>query len=233
MDAERQYRVRHFGSRAMPTGSAVMSVIDRIFRRETRFFEFFERHASLTVAVAKEFLELAESGENIVGRARRIKEIEHEADVVTHQCVEAIRKTLRWPFKRDDIYQLITRLDDIVDHVEASSDRIALYELTVMTPECRDMAGVLVRATEEIKLALGELRYVKGPSGILDRCIEINRLENEADSILRNAVARLFQGTKDPVMIIKWKEIYEFLENATDRCEDVANIIEGIVLEQA
>jgi hypothetical protein len=224
--------LRGFFARVMPATGGGMNVLDRIFRRETRFFDFFDRHATLTVTAAKEFLALAESGENIAGRARRIKEIEHEADVVTHQCVEAIRKTLRWPFKRDDIYQLITRMDDVVDHIEASSDRIALYELTVMTPECRDMAGVLVRSTEEIKLALGELRYVKGERTILERCIEINRLENEADSVLRNAVARLFQS-KDPVTIIKWKEIYEFLEDATDRCEDVANIIEGIVLEQA
>jgi hypothetical protein len=102
-----------------------------------------------------------------------------------------------------------------------------------MTAECIDLARVLVRATEEIKLALSEMRYVKGDRKLLDRCIEINRLENEADSILRNAVARLFKGTKDPVMILKWKEIYENLETATDRCEDVANIIEGIVLERS
>jgi uncharacterized protein len=213
-------------------GGRPLSLLDRILQRETRFFDFFDRHATLTVAAAKEFLALAESGENIAGRARRIKEIEHECDVVTHQCVELVHKTLRWPFKRDDVYQLITRLDDVVDYIEASSERIGLYELSVMTPECRDLGGVLVRATEEIKLALGELRYVKGARELLDRCIEINRLENEADSILRNAVAKLFRGSKDPIMIIKWKEIYDNLENATDRCEDVANIIEGIVLER-
>jgi uncharacterized protein len=210
-----------------------MALLDRIIRRETRFFEFFERHSNLTVSAAKEFLALAETGENIAGRARRIKEIEHEADVVTHQCVELIHKTLRWPFNRDDVYRLITRLDDVVDFIEASSDRIALYELTTMTAELRDMAGVLVRAAEEVKLALGEMRLVKGDSDILARCIEINRLENEADSILRNAVAKLFRGTKDPITVIKWKEVYDNLENATDRCEDVANIIEGIVLERA
>jgi len=209
-----------------------MGVLDRIFGREIGFFEYFERHADLTVAAAKEFLTLAESGENIAGRARRIKEIEHEADVVTHQCLEAWHRTQRWPTKREEVHRLITRLDDIVDYIEASSDRVSLYELTSMTQECIDMARVLVRATEEIKIALGELRYVKGDRKLLDRCIEINRLENEADSILRNAVARLFKGSKDTVMMIKWKEIYENLETATDRCEDVANIIEGIVLEQ-
>jgi uncharacterized protein len=210
-----------------------MGLLNRIFPPETKFFEYFERHADLTVTAAKEFLALAESGENIAGRARRIKEIEHETDVITHQCIEALSKTVRWPFKRDYVYGLITRMDDIVDFTEASSDRIALYELTTMTAETRDLAGVLVRATEEIRLAIGELRYIKGARKVLDRCIEINRLENEADSILRNAVARLFKGSKDPIHIIKWKEIYENLENATDRCEDVANIIESVVVEQA
>jgi hypothetical protein len=123
-------------------------------------------------------------------------------------------------------------MDDIVDYIEASSDRVSLYDVTSMTSECLDLARVLVRSTEEIKIALGELRYVRGDRKLLDRCIEINRLENEADSILRNAVARLFKGGKDPITVIKWKEIYENLETATDRCEDVANIIEGIVLER-
>jgi uncharacterized protein Yka (UPF0111/DUF47 family) len=209
-----------------------MGVLDRVFGREIGFFEYFERHADLTIAAAKEFLALAESAENIAGRARRIKEIEHEADVVTHQCLEAWHRTTRWPTRREEVHRLITGMDDIVDYIEASSDRVSLYELTSMTAECIDLARVLVRSTEEIKIALGELRYVRGDRKLLDRCIEINRLENEADSILRNAVARLFKGSKDPVMMIKWKEIYENLENATDCCEDVANIIEGIVLEQ-
>src|SRR5688572_27498587 len=164
-----------------------VGVLDRILGREIGFFEYFERHADLTISAAKEFLALAESGENIVGRARRIKEIEHEADVVTHQCVEAWHKAARWPVKREEVYRLITRLDDIVDYIEASSDRVSLYELTTMTPELIDLARVLVRSTEEIKLALQEMRYVKGDRKLLDRCIEINRLENEADSILRNA----------------------------------------------
>ena len=209
-----------------------MALLDRIFGRELGFFEFFERHADLTVSAAKELLALAESGENIAGRARRIKEIEHEADVITHQCVEAWHKTPRWQPRHDEVHRLITRMDDILDYTEASADRMTLYELRNMTPECLDLARVLLRSTEEIKLAIGELRYVKGDRKLLDRCIEINRLENEADSILRNAVARLFKGS-DPVLMIKWKEIYDNLETATDRCEDVANIIEGIVLEQS
>src|SRR5688572_17447533 len=121
-----------------------MGVLDRIFGREIGFFEYFERHADLTVSAAKEFLALAESGENIAGRARRIKEIEHEADVVTHQCLEEWHRTQRWPTKREEVHRLITRMDDIIDYIEASSDRVSLYEVNTMTPECLDMARVLV-----------------------------------------------------------------------------------------
>lgn len=209
-------------------------MLERLLARpDPRYFDFFERHAALVTVAAKEFLDLASTGTNFAGRARRIKEIEHEADVITHHCVEALHRGKALPLRRDDIYRLITRMDDIVDHIEAAAERIALYELTTMTPECRDLAGVLLRASEEIALALQGLRYVRGARAVLDRCVEVNRLENEGDAILRAAVAKLFRGEKDPIVIIKWKEIYEFLETATDRCEDVANIIEGVILEKA
>jgi len=205
----------------------------RLLPKETSFFEFFERHAALTVEGAKEFLSLVSTGANIGAKAKRIKEIEHETDVITHHCVEALHKTFITPIERDDIYRLITKMDDIMDFVEAASERIALYEIKDMTPEVKDLADVLVRAAEEVAHACSLLRNMKNAEAIIKDCIDINRLENEADAILRNAVARLFKEEKDPITIIKWKEVYEHLENATDRCEDVANIIEGVVLEHA
>ena len=108
-----------------------------------------------------------------------------------------------------------------------------LYELTDMTVPARELADVLVRSTESVAVAVGGLRTVKQSRGILEACIEINRLENEGDEILRRALADLFRGATDPLLVLKWKEVYEALENATDRCEDVANIIEGVVLEHA
>ena len=153
--------------------------------------------------------------------------------MITHHCVEALHKTFITPIERDDIYRLITKMDDIMDFVEAASERIALYEIKDMTPEVKDLADVLVRAAEEVAHACSLLRNMKNAEAIIKDCIDINRLENEADAILRNAVARLFKEEKDPITIIKWKEVYEHLENATDRCEDVANIIEGVVLEHA
>src|SRR5688572_7881661 len=204
----------------------------KLLPRETSFFDLFERHARLTIEGAKEFQALA-GGAPVIAAVRRIKEIEHETDVITHQCVEALHKTFITPIDRNDIHRLISRMDDIMDFLEAASERIGLYEIVKMTPEVKELSAIIVRATEAMEGALRGLRDMGDPQQVFTKCIEINRLENEADAIMRVAVARLFKEEKDPVMIIKWKEIYEALEDATDRCEDVANIIEGVILEHA
>jgi predicted phosphate transport protein (TIGR00153 family) len=205
----------------------------RFLPRETSFFDFFEQHAVLTIEGTKELLSLVTTGANIPMKCRRISDIEHETDTITHRCVEALHKTFITPIDRDSIHRLITRMDDVMDFVEAAAERIDLYELTVMTPEVRDLADVLHRATLQVEAAMRGLRSMKEPQSTLKLCIDINRLENEADAILRRSVARLFKEEKDPITVIKWKEVYENLENATDRCEDVANIIEGVILEHA
>jgi predicted phosphate transport protein (TIGR00153 family) len=205
----------------------------RFLPRETSFFDFFEQHAALTVEGTKDFLDLTTTAANIPAKCRRISDIEHDTDTITHRCVEALHKTFITPIDRDAIHRLITRMDDIMDYVEAAAERIALYELTVMTPEARDLADVLHRSALQVEAAVRGLRRLDDPQATLKLCIDINRLENEADAILRRSVAKLFKEEKDPIAIIKWKEIYENLESATDRCEDVANVIEGVVLEHA
>jgi hypothetical protein len=205
----------------------------RLLPRETSFFDFFEQHAALTVEGIKEFVSLVSTGANIAAKANRVKEIEHETDVITHRCVEALHKTFITPMDRNDIHRLVSRMDDIMDFVEASAERIVLYEIKQMLPEVRDMADVLQRAAEQLHLALKGLRKKKDLPSVLKICIDINRLENEGDAILRNALARLFREEEDAITVIKWKEIYEDIEAATDRCEDVANIIEGMILENA
>lgn len=205
----------------------------RFLPRETSFFDFFEQHAALTIEGTKEFLSLVTTGANIAAKCRRISDIEHETDMITHRCVEALHKTFITPIDRDSIHRLITRMDDIMDFVEAAAERIELYELTVMTADARDLADVLHRSAMQVEVAMRGLRHLKDPQGTLKLCIDINRLENEADAILRRSVARLFKEEKDPITVIKWKEVYENLESASDRCEDVANIIEGVVLEHA
>jgi predicted phosphate transport protein (TIGR00153 family) len=205
----------------------------RFLPRETSFFDFFEQHAALTIEGSKEFLTLVTTGTNIATRCRRISDIEHETDTITHRCVEALHKTFITPIDRDSIHRLITRMDDVMDFVEAAAERLELYELVVMTSDVRDLADVLHRSAMQVEVAVRGLRSLKDTQGTLKLCIDINRLENEADAILRRSVARLFKEEKDPIMVIKWKEVYENLESATDRCEDVANIIEGVILEHA
>jgi len=205
----------------------------RLLPHDASFFAHFEHQGKKTVEGCRAFLEMIEQPGNMETRAERVKQIEHECDEITHAVVEALHKTFITPIDRNDIYTLITKMDDIMDFVEAAADRLALYEVQTMTKEVGDLARCLVQSAEHVLGAVSSIRDLGKPNGILQHCIEINRLENVADGILRSALARLFREEKDPIAVIKWKEIYETLETATDRCEDVANIIEGVVLENS
>jgi hypothetical protein len=203
----------------------------RILPKEVSFFAYFEKHVALTKDACKAFLDLTEGKIDNVTQAARIKDIEHEADDLTHTCIEELNKTFITPIDRTDIHALIKRLDDIVDSVDATASRIALYELVEMRPEAKNLAEVLVKAVEELDRALRGLRKITKPADILQHLIAVHQHENEGDIILRAALTRLFKEEKDAVVIIKWKEIFERLEKATDRCEEAANIIEKIVIE--
>jgi hypothetical protein len=201
--------------------------------REKTFFDDFEEQGKRTVEGCRAFLSLAENGIDGVRKAKEIKALEEACDAITHRVVEKLHKVFITPLDRNDIYRLITKMDDIMDFVEAASERIALYEIRTSTKELSDLARTLVASSERVLEAVSGLRDLKNPQVVLEKCVEINRLENEADALLRGTLAKLFREEKDPVAIIKWKEIYELLETATDRCEDVANIIEGVVLENS
>jgi predicted phosphate transport protein (TIGR00153 family) len=205
----------------------------RLLPHDASFFVLFEQQGKKTVEGCRAFLEMIEQPTGLDGRAKRVKQIEHECDEITHAVVEGLHKTFITPIDRNDIYTLITKMDDIMDFVEAAADRLALYEIPTMTKEVGDLARCLVQSAEHVLGAVSSIRDLGKPNGILQHCIEINRLENVADDLLRTALARLFREEKDPIAVIKWKEIYETLESATDRCEDVANIIEGVVLENS
>lgn len=201
--------------------------------REDDFFGYFERHAALTVEGAREMRRLVEGDQNVRALAARIKEIEHETDVITHACVESLHKTFITPLDRDAIYQLITKMDDVMDCIESAAVAVTIYDLTHMTEAVRALADILVRATEAMAVAVAGLKNLKRAQAILDACIEVNRLENEGDEILHTALGELFREGTDPLLVLKWKEVYDSLETATDCCEDVANVIEGVVLEHA
>jgi len=205
----------------------------RLLPHDASFFEHFEHQGKKTVEGCRALLQMVEKPVALEAQAERVKQIEHECDDITHAVVEALHKTFITPIDRNDIYRLITKMDDIMDMVEAVSDRLALYDIRETTGEAVELARCLVESAEHVLGAVSSIRNLGKPNGILQHCVEINRLENVADSLLRGALARLFREERDPIAVIKWKEIYETLESATDRCEDVANIIEGLVLENS
>lgn len=205
----------------------------RLLPQETSFFDFFDQHAALTVEAAKEFLDFASAppATGIGPKAKRIKELEHEADTITHRCVDALHRTFITPIDREDIHKLIGRLDDVMDLLNGAMERMALYEVGELKPSLRDLAELLVQGTQVVAQALQDLRRPKRLEAVQQHCVEIHRLENDGDAVFVAALAKLFKEEQDPIAVIKWKEIFEFLEEAMDRCEDVANTIEGIVLE--
>ena len=198
---------------------------------EGRFFDLFNASADLIVKGAEEFRAMLGVLEHLELRARAIKRIEHDADTVTHDTVALLHKTFITPLDREDIHELISRMDDILDYIEAASERLYLYNLKSLPPEAIQLADISVKAAKIIKLIVVELEDLKNQKDIIGHCVEINRLENEADHVLRSGLAKLFRDEPDTRQLIMLKEVYELLETVTDRCEDVANIIEGIVLE--
>ncbi len=204
----------------------------RFFPAEGKeFFEFFERHAGKTVEAARLLHAMLQNPENLSDQARRIKEVEHEGDVITHRAVEMLHRTFVTPIDRGDIHRIISRLDDVLDLIDATSERVWLYGINTVDRDACDLADTLVNAVGQVSRAMAGLRDLKNRDAILQVCMEINRYENEGDTLLRRAVARLFQDSKEPLMVIKWKDIYEVLEDAIARCEDVANVVEGVALE--
>ncbi len=196
-----------------------------------QFFDLFEQHAARSREAAELLAAMLHEGVDPEQQAARVKAVEHQGDEITHTVIERLHQTFITPIDRGDIHELISRMDDVLDLIEASAERIALYGIRIMEPEARELADVLEKAVEEMGAAVGTLRDLKDRPRLLAHCTEINRLENVGDQLLRRAVARLFRESPDPIHVIKWKEIYDYLENAIDRCEDVANVIEGVALE--
>ena len=208
-------------------------MLSRLLPRQTNFFDFFEKHASLTVESARELGKLARDGADIDDISRRIKELEHDADEITHTCMETLHKTFITPIDRNDIHRIASKLDDIIDFIDGAARQLALFEISDLPESALDATVVVIQATEAVERAVKGLRNMKNATAILGECVRINELENQADRIKANSVARLFREESDPIAVLKWHEIFQALENVTDACEDVANVIEGIVLEHA
>jgi predicted phosphate transport protein (TIGR00153 family) len=201
----------------------------RFIPREEKFFDFLRDAAGNILRAAEILKQMMDSYQDPASSARDLKELEHEGDKITHDIIRMLNRTFITPIDREDIYSLTSALDDILDLIEAAADRMVLYQIQAPTPEAKDLSAIIYDSAKEISCAIGRL---SGLDHVYEHCVEINRLENAADRITRDAIARLFQGGYDPFQVIKWKEIYETLEAATDKCEDAANVIEAVVLKQ-
>lgn len=205
----------------------------RLMPTEGKFFDLFNQHAELCVKGAKEMVELMTNFDDLEIRVHAIEGIEKQADKVTHDAIELLHKTFITPIDRDEIHQLITRMDDILDLLEDAAQTISLYDIKAITPEAKRLAELCLACTEKVQSAVALLHNMDNSRQILTICKEIDRLESDADHVMRAAMSKLFRDEPDVRNLIKLKAIYEILETVTDRCEDVSNIIEGIIVENA
>lgn len=198
--------------------------------RNEKFYEMFNSIAenihSGALLLAEMFQHLEKSREYTA----KIKDVEHKGDAMTHNLITKLNQTFITPFDREDIHSLTSKLDDVIDLIDAVASRFGIFKITHITPEASRLIELVCRSTQELVRAIGALKV---HNNVLAHCIEINRLEHETDEIFREALANLFENERDPISLIKYKEIYEALEQATDRCEDVANILEAIVVKNA
>jgi len=207
-----------------------MSFFGRFMPREKDFFVLFQRQAENVAAGAAALTKLLEHYEDVQEQVHNIKNIEHSGDEISHQIFRKLNQTFVTPFDREDIHELCGTMDDILDLVDAAAHRFVLYGINEVRPGTMELSKVLTVATLEVCAAIHAIPH---PTQAVQRVIEINRLENESDRICRGLIGRLFTEEKDPVQIIKWKEIFEVMESAVDKCEDVSNVIESIILKNA
>lgn len=202
-------------------------------KTEAAFYEAFAAHAAESVRAARLVLEMLEDPTKAPELAKQVSDAEHRGDKITHETIARLHKTWITPFDRSDIHLLITRLDDVLDLIEAVAERVVLFELGDRIETAIELARQLVDGVIAVEQAVKLLSNIKRSEELLKLCVEINRIENKADSLYRQGIAAAFAPGNDPLMALKLRDVYDNLESATDRCEDVANVLEGVVLEYA
>ena len=212
-------------------------MFDRFMPREGKFFDLFNAHAEQIVAGGRELVammnEISDSVASAEGHAKNIDRIETSADKITHETVALLHRTFITPLDRDEIHQLISKMDDILDMIQDVAESLVLFDVRKVTQEARQLAEIAQSCCERVKSVVALLHNMEHAQSILKTCREIDQLESDADRVMRSAISRLFRNEPDVRQLIKFKGIYEMLETVTDRCEDVANIVEGIVLENS
>jgi uncharacterized protein len=210
-----------------------MTLLQKLMPKSDDFFDDFEKLAATTVEGTRLLKALLDDFTDVPRKVQGIKAVEHRGDDITHRAFARLHTQFITPFDRPEIHRLLSRIDDVLDLADAASERLGLYEVGTILPDARDLAAVLVSAAETMEQAVRGLRDVKNPKRVLDACKQVNVYENQGDTLLRRAIANLFKSGQDPLTVIKWKEILDLMEDAIDRSEDVANVIEGVVLEHA
>ncbi len=205
----------------------------RLLPRETKFFDMFNEMSQNLTRGARTMRDLLENynGDRVDLKVKEIKDIEHLGDDMTHAVLTKLNQTFITPFDREDIHRLASSIDDVLDFINAAGQRMVLYKITNPPRAAAELAELIVRQSEEISAAVSKLE--KHSQNVLEHCVEINRLEDEADRVCRQAIGSLFEQEKDPIGLIKLKELYETLEMATDKAEDAANVLEAVVLKSA
>jgi predicted phosphate transport protein (TIGR00153 family) len=202
--------------------------------RDMEFYGLFEQETANLVTAAEKLVDLFDNYENVEAKAKELKEFEHRGDVITHEIVARLHRTFVTPIDREDITLLVQRLDDVMDFIEAAGRTAFLYNIAQPTERARELARIVLKMARKLNEVIPRLRRRDQYTWILKQCVQINTLENEADDVQHAALAELFEVCHlDACEVIKWRELYEHLENATDRGEDVANVLEGIVLKHA
>ena len=199
--------------------------------REEKFFAMFQEMGQIIVSGAERLKLMLDDYDNLAEGQRAIKEIEHQGDAQKKRIITMLNTTFITPFDREDIYALATVLDNILNLIDASAQRFVMYRVDKPTTEAKELAFIIVRCCRTLCSALNHLG--KRHDDIHEQCVEMNTLENEADTVCREAISRLFDEETNPIQLIKWKEIYEILERTTDKCEDAANILESVVVKNA
>ena len=210
-----------------------MTLLEKLMPRSDDFFDDFEKLAAATVEGARLFKALLDDFSDVPRKVQAIKDVEHRGDDITHRAFERLHTQFITPFDRSEIHRLLSRIDDVLDLTDAATERLGLYEIGAILPDARELASVLVAAAETMQEAVRGLRDVKNPKVVLEACKQVNVCENQGDTLIRRAIADLFKSGLDPLTVMKWKEILDLVEEAIDRAEDVANVIEGVVLEHA
>jgi predicted phosphate transport protein (TIGR00153 family) len=208
-------------------------VLRWLLPRETTFFDLFDQAAANGHDCARALLDLTENYVDVEAKAKRIKDMEHKGDNFTHQTIERLNKTFITPIDREDIHRIVSRLDDVLDLIDTAVNRMVLYKVARPAPDAVALARILVQQTEIITRAMHAIRNLHNSDQVLKCCVDVHTAENEGDRIMQHGLAALFENRPDPLEVIKWKDILGDLEAATDRCEDVANVLESIVLKNA